>query len=153
LPKSTYIKIAILNRHYEYGRRIGLVLLLLTLVALFGHFGLDEPNYLSILLGAWLLVLTAEIFIILAILRIAYHKDNKPYFQSRYMEIDDDSITAYLADGTQLKYKLSNIVKVRTIANAYIIMVSANQFLYLPMNAFKSKEDREKFEDLLGRVG
>ena len=64
LPKSTYIKIAVLNRHLENGRPIAIVLFLLTIVALIGHFGLGEPNYLTVLLGAWLLVIAAEIFIL-----------------------------------------------------------------------------------------
>lgn len=152
LAKSDYIKIAVLNRHYEYGRRIGLVLLLLTLVALIGRFGLGDENYMPILIGAWLLVIVAEIFVFLAVLRIAFHKDNQPYFQSRYMEIDDEFITATMQDGTQLKYKLSNIVKVRTIGNAYIIMVSANQFLYLPRDAFRSQADQDTFSTMLANI-
>ncbi len=151
LPRPDYIKIAILNRHIAYGRRIAITLLLLTLVALVGRFGLGEKNYIAIMIGAWLLVLVAEAFIILAVLRIAFHKDNKPYFQSRYMQIDSEFITTNLEDGTQLKHKLDNIVAVHMIANVYVILVSANAFLYLPIVAFKSDEDRQLFEDELRR--
>lgn len=149
LPRPDYIKIAIFNRHIAYGRRFAITLLLLTLVALLGRFGPGEKNYIAIMIGAWLLVLVAEAFIILAVLRIAFRKDNKPYFQSRFMEIESEFITTNLEDGTQLKHKLDNIVTVHIIANAYVILVSANAFLYLPLEAFKSDEDHRLFENEL----
>jgi predicted membrane protein len=80
-------------------------------------------------------------------------KDNKLLLLERYYEIDNEKINGVIDRDTYSPIKLDHFIKVDWIRNTYLLYVSKNQFIYIPVDAFESDPDREWFEkEILTRI-
>ena len=80
-------------------------------------------------------------------------KDNKLLLLERYYEIDNEKINGVIDRDTYSPIKLDHFIKVDLIRNNYLLFVSKNQFIYIPVDAFESDQDKEWFEkEILTRI-
>ena len=113
-------------------------------IAQYGIAGVVRSLYTWLAFG----VLYAVI-LIASCLVMAYAKNNQGVLKARYCEIDDDFFSTYLLDGSMSKVRWDNIVRVLKTARYYLLYLSRASFLYLPVTAFATEEDRTNFEHLL----
>lgn len=74
---------------------------------------------------------------------------NKFNYKNKYFEIDSDLIIAYYQDGISMEFKFTNFTKAIKIFNSYFLYLAPGVFHYLPLAAFYSENDPNKFESLL----
>ena len=73
-------------------------------------------------------------------------KDNKVLLLERYYEIDSDKINGIIDQDTCSLIKIEHFIKVELVRKTYLLYISKNQFVYIPVNAFKTDLDKEWFE-------
>jgi hypothetical protein len=103
-------------------------------------------------IAEYLLILLLIIFQFILVAQywiFAHSKKNKIYLQTRHFEINTDQIVEYVEDGTSNKYSTEQFLKVMKTGRYYLLFVARNEFLYLPVSAFRSPEDREWFENVV----
>lgn len=71
-------------------------------------------------------------------------------FVPRYCEIDEDFISMYYEDGCISKFRFDHLVKASKMSEFYFLYITeAGQFHYIPVAAFESEKDINRFELLL----
>lgn len=99
------------------------------------------------------LILIFQVVIIGQYWLYAHSKDNRIYLLSRYYEIDPDQVIEMMEDGTSSTIKTERFIKVLKTSTYYLLYVARNEYIYLPVCAFKSLSDREWFEnEILNRI-
>jgi len=74
-------------------------------------------------------------------------------FLERYYEIDNERINCIIDRDTYSPIKIDHFIKAELIRKTYLFYVSKNQFLYIPIDAFKNDADRVWFEkEILTRI-
>lgn len=73
-------------------------------------------------------------------------KDNKLLLLERFYEIDNEKINGIIDRETYSPIKLDHFIKADLVRNTYLLFVSKNQFIFIPVDAFESHQDREWFE-------
>jgi YcxB-like protein len=76
----------------------------------------------------------------------ANSKQNRLFFEERFIEIDGEFVTGRLNDGSVAKTKWDHIVKVIRTSSSYLLYLSKSQFIYIPVDAFDTEDDLELFE-------
>ena len=76
----------------------------------------------------------------------ANSKDNKLYLLERSYNINEDMIVGIMSDGTESPIKFEHFIKVIQLKRFYLIYITKNQFICLPKDSFKSKQDKEWFD-------
>jgi len=104
--------------------------------------GINDPVQMFFLLFA---IIFPVLILIQHWLYVA-SKDNKIMFLERYYEIDNERINGIIDHDTYSPIKIDHFIKVDMIRNTYLLYVSKNQFLYIPIDAFENDTDREWFE-------
>jgi hypothetical protein len=87
------------------------------------------------------------VMIILQLWRYVKSKENRILFLERYYEIDNERINGIIDQDTYSPIKLEHFIKVDLIRRTYLLYVSKNQFIYIPIESFKTEEDRNWFEN------
>jgi len=114
--------------------------ILVIILLLVGSIGLIEIILLTLILLFQLVIIAQYWF-------YAHSKDNRIYLLSRYYEIDTDRIVETMEDGTSSIVKNERFIKVMKTSNHYLLYVARNEYIYLPISAFRSLADREWFEE------
>ena len=102
-------------------------------------------------MGALWLVFPAAYFIYVLI-RCWIHltsKKNPLFFTMRRTEIDDRFITFTFSQGTVNKIEINKIARVVKNRQYYRLFISKKQFVYLPLNAFRTPGDVRLFDEIL----
>lgn len=76
----------------------------------------------------------------------ANSKENASYLQDRHYEIDSDKIVGITVDGTSTSIEVRNFISVMKTSNYYLLYTTKTEYIYLPINSFKSTEDKEWFD-------
>lgn len=74
-------------------------------------------------------------------------KDNKLLLLERYYEIDSEKINGIIDKDTYSPIKHEHFIKVDLIRKTYLLYITKNQFIYIPINSFENDSDRERFEN------
>ena len=73
-------------------------------------------------------------------------KDNDTFLQERYFEIDSDRIVGITIDGASEPIETQKIINLIKTSKYYLLYTTLTQFIYIPVDSFKSSEDKEWFE-------
>jgi hypothetical protein len=73
-------------------------------------------------------------------------KKNGLFFKERFFEIDDKSLTAKFPDGSSNKIMIDDILRVVKKSGSYQLFLSKKSFIYIPLSAFKTSGDIDKFD-------
>lgn len=79
--------------------------------------------------------------------RYANSKDNKLFMLERYYEMDKNKITAIIDDDINSPMKMEYFIRVYLIKNTYLLYIAKNQFIYIPIDSFKSESDLNWFKN------
>jgi len=79
--------------------------------------------------------------------RYANSKDNKLFLLERYYEIEKGKINGVIDDDTSSPIKIEHFIKVDLIKNTYLLFIAKNQFIYIPIDSFQSKNDLNWFRN------
>lgn len=83
----------------------------------------------------------------------ANSKDNALFLLERYYDIYEDRFVCFLSDGTESTFKCEHFIKKVELKNIYLLYISRNQFVFIPKEAFKSKEDEDWFrQSILSKI-
>ena len=67
--------------------------------------------------------------------------------------MDNDKIITVIDEDTHSTIKIEHFIKLELISNTYLLFIAKNQFIYVPLNAFKNNEDRAWFEaEIINRI-
>jgi uncharacterized membrane protein YqjE len=104
----------------------------------------------------YFLIVFAIIYPVLLVIqfwRYVNSKANKLLLSERHYEIDQDKINGILDEDTHSTVKIEHFIKVEFIYNTYLLLIAKNQFLYIPIDAFESEDDRRWFEsEILSKI-
>ena len=95
--------------------------------------------FFLIFLAAVLAIVSSQVFL----------KGSAPIFSRRSCEIDDDHVSIFPADSSSARIRIDSLIKVFRSAQCYLLYISRNQFVYLPLSAFSSDSDVQAFESML----
>jgi hypothetical protein len=87
------------------------------------------------------------IVLVIQFWRYAYSKQNKIFLLERYYEIETDTITGKMEDGTTQPIKIEHFIKVISSSKYYLLYIAKAQFIYVPFNSFKNITEKKWFED------
>lgn len=73
-------------------------------------------------------------------------KDNKLLLAERHYQIDNEKINGILDKDTFSPIKLDHFIKIDLVNKTYLLYITKNQFIYIPINSFESDEDLQWFE-------
>ena len=113
----------------------------------------------AIVFGNWLFfginsVLLAMFFLLTAYFTgryYAYSKDNKIFFQKLKMTFGNGTYHIVSEDGSEGHGPLSHFCKADTFNGYYLLYLSNLTCYHIPVSAFRSEEDRTRFEtEILG---
>ena len=88
------------------------------------------------------------LYIILRCWLAVHNKKNTQFFKERYFEIDQQSLGVFFKNGTGVptQVKLENIFRVVKRKQGYQLFLSRKQFMYLPLSAFRSQDESNRFD-------
>ena len=93
------------------------------------------------------------LLIILILWRFVTAKDNKILFLERHYEIDNDRITGIIDQDTYSLTKIEHFIKAELIQGTYLLYLSKSQFMYIPIDSFRTSEDKLWFEkEVLSKI-
>jgi hypothetical protein len=119
------------------------------LAIIFAFDGIKDPVQMFFLVFA----IIYPALVLIQFWKYVKSKDNKILFLERYYEIDNEKINGIIDHDTYSPIKIEHFIKVDMIRNTYLLYVSKNQFLYIPIHAFESDSDRVWFEkEFLPRI-
>lgn len=101
-------------------------------------------------------ILIAAISPLIAFLYLWYHAwtpKNKVYYLPRVIEVDEDFISSYSPDGGVNRLRLEHFISGKKTKDSFILRLTKIQFVFVPFRAFESKEDQERFEDIMRNKG
>jgi type VI protein secretion system component VasK len=125
--------------------RSGWIILLVFSMAVYQ--GVKGVNSTVLILGALPLI-----FFLYLVIRCWFHassKKNELFYKERFFEIDDDYLVSFLEDGTINKIKINNIARVVKKSGSYRLFLTRKQFVYIPLNAFRTNGDINRFDSIL----
>lgn len=97
--------------------------------------------------------LAYPLFIVIMFWRHAHQKENKLFLAERYYEISEDKMKGILDEDTFSTIKYDHFIMYDIVNNIYLLYLSKNQFIYIPSDSFKSKDDLEWFEkEVLSKI-
>ncbi|HLO84707.1 MAG TPA: YcxB family protein [Nostocaceae cyanobacterium] len=71
-------------------------------------------------------------------------------FIPRYWEIDENFLFIYYEDGSSSKFRFEHLIQAVKTKEYYLLyLTAAGQFHYIPVTAFESEKDINRFELLL----
>ena len=111
-------------------------------------FILNHYTFSEILIGIFPLILYGVVELVI-LRRNAYSKVNKNYYKSRTYQFDEKFIAYTMPDGGEGKINWRTIIKTRKRPHYYLLYISRGQFIYVPVDCFKTEDDRLKFENFL----
>ena len=160
LTKSAYVNLNLRLMWLRLRRRwwvFGFLFVGVALVTRWGHsasvWDLLMTSFFPILAGVLAGLLVAVVFTLGCSWLVVRSKDNAAFFQQRYCEVEDDSLTIYMANGNLSKIQLGTILRVQDMAGWYLLYLAKSFFLFVPHRAFASEDDRRAFESLLRTKG
>lgn len=98
----------------------------------------------------WLLFPAA--YFIYVLIRCWMHvgsKVNPYFFAERYCEIDDRALLFKFTQGRIDKIGIDSIMRVVKNRQYYRLFINKKQFIYMPVNVFRTKGDMQRFDELL----
>ena len=81
--------------------------------------------------------------------RYSKNKNNNNFYKKTKITIEDEFIIGNFEDGSDSKLNLNNIIKIIKILNYYLLYVSNNNFIIIPLMAFNNNEDLDIFINFL----
>jgi hypothetical protein len=147
LPTKTYITLAM---KYFFKSQIKWVLVPLALILINAVVSLTGlyPNiwiYITVFVGAILYVL----FWLIQFVGITQLAQYKPMFEKFQYEIDNRQILMKLNQKEGSVMKWEQIPGAYKDKDAYVLVISKGQFIYLPFSIFTSEHDIKVFERIL----
>ncbi|MGL6194999.1 MAG: YcxB family protein [Thermoguttaceae bacterium] len=130
----------------------------LVIVALAGMFSYNEEMSASILFTLSLLSFILMLVVVYSILVVQFimfllSKHANTIQRKRQFSFDSEMMHILLEDGSNSSTKLDHIVASKRSGNYYKLFLNNYQFVPIPVDAFRSQEDREKFEtEILGKT-
>jgi hypothetical protein len=142
LTKSEYFKIVSLNRLRRYWW-----LYLTCFIFAFFHvpdFGRTEFSSFIVIFGFFY-----PMFLFVYLYFWTTSKKNRVVFLKRSYMIDDKKFTAKMEDGSTSEIPWNYVLHATERNNYWLFYIAKEQFLYFPKYAFKTKDDLDKFENIL----
>lgn len=93
------------------------------------------------------LAIFLPVILVLQFWRYADSKDNKLFLLERYYEIDSDKINGIIDNDTYSPINIEHIIKVDIVLKNYLLYISKDQFIYIPIDSFENDSDRQWFEN------
>jgi hypothetical protein len=76
-------------------------------------------------------------------------KKNQLFFAERHFEVDNQIIYCHFDQGTVNKIAINDIARVVKNRRFYRLFLNKKQFVYLPIEAFKTPGDMNRFDEML----
>ena len=95
----------------------------------------------------FLLVVLYPILILFQFWRYPNLEDNKLFLAERYYEIEEEKMNAIIDEDTFSTINHRHFIKYYLINEVYLLYLSRNQFIYIPIKSFKSEDDLQWFKD------
>ena len=96
------------------------------------------------------LFLLFPLLLLLFFWRLSGAKAVRLYLKLKHYEIDDEFLTSHAADGSLARIRWDDATKVVATPRCYLLYFGL-QFVFLPVDAFSSAEDKTAFEVMLRR--
>jgi hypothetical protein len=125
--------------------RSGWIILLVFSMAVYQ--GVKGINSTVLILGA--LPLAFFLYLVIRCWIHASSKKNALFYKERFFEIDTEYLVSFLEDGTTNKIKINNIARVVKKGGSYRLFLTRKQFIYIPLNAFRTNGDINRFDSIL----
>lgn len=77
--------------------------------------------------------------------------NNPTLLKKKFLEINDESFTVQVEDGTSRNFQVKNLKKVVKILNYLLFIIPPNQVIPVPLSAFSSLNDVENLKMMLSR--
>ena len=147
-PKAEYLKILV-NNSLRRNMWSVVFMILIAGYAIFqgtGGYAMFKgtQGWVNILLAA-----LPVVFFSYLVFRCWIHvnsKKNDAFFKDRFFEIDDKTLSARFPDGSSTKIIIDDILRVVKKSGFYQLFLSKKSFIYIPLSAFKTNGDIEKFD-------
>ena len=82
---------------------------------------------------------------------LAFAKENHPITQRRTMKFGDGKYFIDCEDGTQVQAPLTRFHRAKMLCGCYLLYVNQKGYFLVPKTAFRTEEDRKRFEtEILG---
>ncbi|MGE5581533.1 MAG: YcxB family protein [Bacillota bacterium] len=79
----------------------------------------------------------------------ASSKRNALFYKERSFEIDEEFLTSKFEDGTVNKIRIDSVARVIKKGGYYRLFLNKKQFIYIPLNAFRTSGDINRFDSIL----
>ncbi|MFT6746782.1 MAG: hypothetical protein ACJAZ2_001126 [Glaciecola sp.] len=144
LTSSKYIGLAtkaLINREWKY---FGIPLLLIILGVIFGEY-------------AWFFtfaLLVPGLYILFWVIQFAgftQHESGKMFFYKMSFEIDSRQVMLKMDSKHGMPVEFKSFTGAFKTKNAFVLVMSKAQFIYLPFSIFKSDGDKKMIETILSR--
>ncbi len=89
------------------------------------------------------------VFVVIYLWFYAKTKQNIAFFKERHYKIDGSTMYCETKDNETGTVNLDTVVKVMKRRNYYLVYLSRAQFFYIPVKAFKNREDIGTFTQIL----
>ena len=138
-PKVEYLKILVMN---SLRRNVWASVFMI----LVGGYGTLQR------LKGWtniLLIALPFLFLSYLVMRCWIHlnsKKNTLFFKERFFEIDERTLICRFPDGSSNKILIDDILRVVKKSGFYQLFLSKKSFIYIPLTAFRTNGDIEKFD-------
>ena len=121
--------------------------LLFILMWVFATYLVFDDDKSSLILLGIILFYTFPFIMFFEYWRYANSVQNKNFYGSRFYEIREDQLIAYLENGNISKIKFESFVKTFELKDYYFLYIAKNQSVFFPKKIFKNAEELKWFED------
>ena len=67
--------------------------------------------------------------------------------------MDYDKLSSFVEDGSSNVTMINNLIKAETMGPYYLLYLNKFQYMFIPMDVFKTPEDRQWFEmHVIGKI-
>ncbi len=148
-PKSLFL--FWIQYHYQKMLAVCFAIFVAAQLIIIGIYGLEIYQkgmvlFMAIVFGYMVLIL---IITVLKGYFVYYSPKNKIFYEPVLTEIDETVIKSIRKNGVTNSFAWTDVIKVKKWHDRYLLFVAKNSVLHLPFEVFKTKKDREEFENLL----
>jgi hypothetical protein len=85
--------------------------------------------------------------------RYVHSENNRLILSERHYEIDSNRIKMIIDEDTTSSVRMEHFIRAEMIKDIYLLFITKNQFIYIPVDAFPSETDREWFgEEVFNKI-
>ena len=118
---------------------------------IFTAIGIIEDDWIFPLVGILGILIIIPITCYIAVWKVMPSTKDTHYYQKRKLSFDTDKFHVQLEDGSESHILLNHIIRANRFGNYYLLFLDKVQSYPVPILAFRSEEDRMRFEtEILG---